>query len=180
MGTATAVALSKPSPSPTCRLVVRENKGLSEVVEFVRAGLEIGQQVVTMAGPTCLKDLAESLGRLGLRPETLLRNGRLVFLTAPDCLPLLTFPQDPLKRAALRLNGSVLRWVSDWSWAYGNGLPSSTVLNYQSQVHEFVRVLTPLSLCTVHCSRLGRSSLLAVMADHRRAARGERPVQRPV
>jgi len=176
MGTATAVALSKPTSAPACRLVVREQKGLNEVLDFVKAGLEIGQQVVTMAGPGCLKDLALSLGEDGLRPEALLRSGRLVFLTTPDCLPLLTLPLNPLKKGALRLNGSILRWVSDWSWAYGIGTAPGAILNYQFQVHDFVRALTPLSLCTVRCSNLGRSSLLAMVADHRRAARAH---QRP-
>jgi DcmR-like sensory protein len=171
MGTATAVALSKPTSAPACRLVVREQKSLNEVLDFVKAGLEIGQQVVTMAGPACLKDLALALGEDGLRPETLLRSGRLVFLTAPDCLPVLTLPLNPLKKGALRLNGSILRWVSDWSWAYGNGAAPSAIINYQCQVHDFVRSLTTLSLCTVRCSSAGRSSLLAMVADHRRAAR---------
>src|SRR6266700_485189 len=172
MGTATAVAFSKPAPAPACRLVVREQKGLTEVLAFVKAGLEIGQQVVAMAGPACLKDLALALGENGLRPETLLRSGRMVFLTTPECLSLMTLPHNPLKRGALRLNGSVLRWVSDWSWAYGHGTAPGVILNYQCQVHDFVRSLTPLSLCTVRCSNLGRSSLLAMVADHRRAARG--------
>jgi hypothetical protein len=176
MGTATAVALSKPTSAPACRLVVREQKGLTEVLDFVKAGIEIGQQVVTMAGPACLKDLALALGEDGLRPEILLRSGRLVFLTTPDCLPLLTLPLNPLKKGALRLNGSILRWVSDWSWAYVNGTSPGAILNHQCQVHDFVRSLTPLSLCTVRCSNLERSSLLAMVADHRRAARA---TQRP-
>jgi hypothetical protein len=146
-------------------------------LEFVTAGIEIGQQVVAMAGPTCLKDLAFGLTENGLRPEALIRSSRVIFLTAPDCLPQFTLPQDPLKRGALRLNGSVLRWVSDWSWAYGKGVDASTVLGYQRRVHDFVRSLTPLSICTVHCEKLGRSSLLAMVADHRRAAR---VVPRPV
>jgi hypothetical protein len=145
-------------------------------MDFIKAGLEIGQQVVTMAGPNCLKDLALALGEDGLRPEALLRSGRLVFLTAPDCLHLLSLPLNPLKKGALRLNGSVLRWVSDWSWAYGNGMAPGTILNYQCQVHDFVRSLTTLSLCTVRCSNAGRSSLLAMVADHRRASRAN---QRP-
>jgi hypothetical protein len=156
-------------------LVVREKSGLAEVFEFICAGLEIGQQVVAMAGPGCLRDIALGLTENGLRPEVLLRSGRLIFLTAPDCLPQLVLPQNPLKRGALRFNGSVLRWVSDWSWAYGNGKSAATILNHQHQVHEFVRSLTPLSLCTVHCEKLARNSLLAVMADHRRASRHAPP-----
>jgi len=65
----------------------------------------------------------------------------------------------------------VLRWVSDWSWAYGREQAPAAVLQYQYRVHDFVRSLTRLSLCTVHCEKLGRSSLLAMVADHRRAAR---------
>jgi hypothetical protein len=171
MHTATILAPSHPTTAPACRLVVRGEKGLTQVFEFISAGLEIGQQVVAMAGPCCLKDIASGLSGIGLRPETLLRSGRLVFLTAPDCLPQLVLPQDPLKRGALRLNGSVLRWVSDWSWAYGNGISATTIQNYQYQVHDFVRSLTRLSLCTVHCEKLARNSLLAMVADHRRAAR---------
>ncbi|HLY61947.1 MAG TPA: MEDS domain-containing protein [Terriglobia bacterium] len=171
MHTATAVAPSRPTILPACRLVVREERGLNEVFEFISAGLEIGQQVVAMAGPCCLKDVALGLGEIGLRPEALLRSGRLIFLTAPDCLPQLVLPQDPLKRGALRLNGSVLRWVTDWSWAYANGSSPAAILNYQCQVHDFVRSLTRLSLCTVHCEKLARNSLLAMVADHRRASR---------
>jgi hypothetical protein len=150
---------------------VREEKGLLEVFEFISAGLEIGQQVVAMAGPCCLKEIALGLSENGLRSEAMLRSGRLVFLTAPDCLPQLGLPHDPLKRGALRLNGSVLRWVTDWSWAYGNGASPAAILNYQCKVHDFVRSLTRLSLCTVHCEKLARNSLLAMVADHRRASR---------
>jgi hypothetical protein len=152
--------------------VVREENSLAEILEFITAGIEIGQQIVVMAGPTCLKDMALGLSGNGLRPETLLRNGRLIFLTAPDCISQLALPHDPLQRGPLRLNGSVLRWVSDWSWAYGNGHDAGEVLRHQSHVHDFVRSLTHLSLCTVHCQPMGRSSLLAMVADHRRAARG--------
>jgi hypothetical protein len=176
MHTATAVSPVTCVAAPTCRLVVRGEGGLADVFEFISAGLEIGQQVVAMAGPCCLKDIALGLGEIGLRPEVLLRSGRLIFLTAPDCLPQLVLPQDPLKRGALRLNGSVLRWVSDWSWAYENGKSAATILNYQYQVHDFVRSLTRLSLCTVHCEKLARNALLAMVADHRRAARAQ---QRP-
>ena len=177
MGTGTATALSIPSPAPACRLVVREQKGLSEIFEFITAGIEIGQQIVAVASPTYLKDLAQGLSENGLRSEALLRSGRLIFLTAPDCLSQLVLPHNPLKRGALRLNGSVLRWVCDWSWAYGDGYEPASVLRYQCRTHDFVRSLTPLSLCTVHCEKPGRSSLLAMLADHRRAVRaGLRPV----
>jgi hypothetical protein len=171
MGTSAALAPIKSTQAPGCRLVVREQRGLSEILEFVTAGIEIGQQVAAMAGPTCLKDLALALGQSGLRPEGLIRSGRLIFLTAPDCLAQLKLPADPLQRGSLRLNGSVLRWVSDWSWAYGNGLEPSTMLHYQCRVHDFVRSVTPLSICTAHCDKLGRSALLALVADHRRASR---------
>jgi hypothetical protein len=159
-----------PTATP-CRLVVRKERGTAEVLEFVVAGLEMGQQVVAMAGPTCLKDLARSLTESGLRPEALLHNGRLIFLTAPDCLSQLSHPEQIVQRGPLRRTVSVLRWVSDWSWAYANGTHPSTILEYQRRIHEFVRSLTALSLCTVHCEKLERSSLLAMLADHRRATR---------
>lgn len=165
-------AVGAVAAQPTeCRLVVRKEKALAEIVQFVLAGLEIGQQVVAMAGPACLKDLARSLSDNGLRPEPLLRNSRLIFLTAPECLIQLHKPDDPWQRSPLRLNGSVLRWVSDWSWAYTNGVHPGSVLECQQRIHTFVRSLTALSLCTVHCEKLERSSLLAILADHRRAAR---------
>ena len=158
---------------PPCRLVVRKEKGLAEILQFVTAGLEMGQQVVALGGPTCLKDLARALSESGLRPDPVLRNGRLIFLTAPDCLSRLTISPDPLRRVPVRRNASVLRWVSDWSWAYSNGADLRTIQGYQQRVHEFVRSVTPLSLCTVHCEKLERSSLLAILADHRRAAKGK-------
>lgn len=177
MGTATATAMSRPATVPGCRLVVREQKSLSQILEFITAGIEVGQQVVVMAGPACLKDIALGLSGNGLRPETMLRNGRLIFLTAPDCISQLTGSNDTLQRGSLKLNGSVLRWITDWSWAYGNGHDAGQILRHQSRVHDFVRPLTHLSLCTVHCEPAGRSSLLAMVADHRRASRAP---QRPV
>jgi hypothetical protein len=167
------VGVLTPAAVP-CRLVVRKDEGSAEVLEFLIAGLEMGQQVVAMAGPTCLKDLARSLSESGLRPEALLHNGRLIFLTAPDCLSQLSHPEQILQRGPLRRTVSVLRWVSDWSWAYANGTDPATILEYQRRIHEFVRSLTALSLCTVHCEKLERSSLLAMLADHRRAARCDR------
>jgi hypothetical protein len=140
-------------------------------LEFVTAGLEMGQQVVAMAGPTCLKELGRAISDSGLRTAALLRSGRLIFLTAPECLSQLLKPEDPLRRSPLRPNGSVLRWVSDWSWAYANGADRDVVLSYQRRIHDFVRPLTALSICTVHCEKLERSSLLAMLADHRRATR---------
>ena len=171
MGVATIVVQQTAPCVSSCRLVVRREAGLSEISEFVIAGLQIGQQVVVLAGPTCLKDIAASLSEAGLRPDAALRAGRLVFLTAPDCLCHLTKPDHPLQRGALRRNGPLLRWVSDWSWAYANGCLSAETLRYQSMVHEFVRSLGALSLCTAHCHKVERSSLLALLADHRRATR---------
>ena len=171
MGVATVpVQQVTPCVSP-CRLVVRKETGLAEISEFVIAGLQIGQQVVAMAGPSCLKEIAYNLGEAGVRPDAALRTGRLVFLTAPDCLSQLSKPDHPLQRGALRRSGPLLRWVSDWSWAYANGCLSAETLRYQSMVHEFVRSLGALSLCTAHCHKVERSSLLALLADHRRAAR---------
>ncbi|HET7841354.1 MAG TPA: hypothetical protein VFM21_07105, partial [Terriglobia bacterium] len=79
---------------------------------------------------------------------------------------------DPFQRGPLRRNGSILRWVSDWSWAYGNGMHHNHLLELQHRLHEYVRSLTQFSMCTVHCENLERTSLLAVLAEHRRAARG--------
>jgi MEDS: MEthanogen/methylotroph, DcmR Sensory domain len=156
----------------SCRLVVRKNRGLGEVLQFVVGGLEIGQQVVAMASPACLKELARGISESGLKPDAMLRNGRLVFLAAPDCLSLLGNSYDPYQRGPLRRNGSMMRWISDWSWAYGNGTHPESIHAYQHDVHEFVRPLTSMCLCTVHCENLERTSLLAILAEHRRAAKG--------
>lgn len=156
----------------SCRLVVRKSEGLEEILQFVIAGLEVGQQVVAMASPTCLKELARGVSETGMKPDALLRNSRLVLLAAPDCLAFLSKPQDPFQRSPLRRNGSILRWVSDWSWAYGNGHHGSCILQFQHRLHEYVRSLTSLSLCSVRSENLERTSLLAVLAEHRRAARG--------
>jgi MEDS: MEthanogen/methylotroph, DcmR Sensory domain len=155
-----------------CRLVVRKTHGLEEVLQFAVSGLEVGQQVVAMASPSFLKELARGISDTGMKPDALLRNSRLVLLAAPDCLEFLSKPQDPLQRSRLRRNGSIMRWVSDWSWAYENGHHESSIFDYQARLHEYVRSLTTLSLCTVHCEHLERTSLLALLAEHRRAARG--------
>ncbi len=115
-----------------CRLVVRKEKSLSEILQFSIAGLEIGQQVVIMAGPTCLKDIAHGLSETGLKTDALLHSGRLVFLTAPNCLAELLRPSEPLQRSPLHRHATVMRWVTDWSWAYGNGMRrgnSSAIIN---------------------------------------------------
>ena len=158
----------------SCRLVVRKDKGPAEVVQFVVSGLEMGQQVVVLAGACCLKDLAQSLNQAGLKAESLIRNGRLVYLTAPECLAQLADPDQILQRGPLRRTSSLLRWVTDWSWAYTAGTPTATILGYQRIVHDFVRSLTSVSMCTVHWAQEGRNSLLAMLADHRRAARSTR------
>ncbi|PYV17649.1 MAG: hypothetical protein DMG21_07760 [Acidobacteria bacterium] len=155
----------------TCRLVVRQEAALVEVMKFVVAGLEVGQQVVALAGPRCLKEMARGLSENGLRPDALLRNGRLVFLTAPECLANFVKPSPAFERTALRPNGTVMRWVSDWSWAFRNGLNSEALRAYQMLVHDYVRNLTSLSLCTVHLEKAERGSILAMLADHRRAAK---------
>jgi len=154
-----------------CRLVIRREKGLSEILQFVSAGLEIGQQVVVMAGPTCLKEIARSLGDNGLRPDSFLHSGRLVFLTAPNCLAELFKSRDPFQRSPLHRQGTVMRWVTDWSWAYANGGDPEVIRDYQRRIHEFVRPLNAMSLCTVHCEKLERTSLLAMLVDHRRAVK---------
>jgi len=160
-----------PRESATCRLVVRKKEGPSEVLDFVVAGLEAGQQVFTLGGPAHLKALACRLTESGLRPEALLRNGRLVFLTAPAFLDTLVKREHAF--SPLQRNGTVVRWLSDWSWAYSNGTSLEAVRSYQRRVHDVVRSITPLSLCTVDCESLERSSLLAMLADHRRAARSD-------
>ena len=160
-----------------CRLVVRKEKGLSEILQFVIAGLEIGQQVVIVAGPTCLNDVARGLNENGLRPDVFLHSGRLVFLTAPECLNELLRAGDPLQRSPLHLHGTVMRWVTDWSWAFSKGDGPNVIGDYQRRLHDFVRPLNAISLCTVHCEKIGRASLLAILANHRRAARTTQDLQ---
>lgn len=155
----------------SCRLVVRKDKCLAEILQFVLAGLEVGQQVIVLAGADCLKEIARGLAESAFRPEALLHSNRLVFLTAPNCLSALLKPTDPLRRTPLHPNGSMMRWVSDWSWAYANGCDPSSILQYQKRVHEFIRPFNALSMCTVRCNNLERGSLLALLADHRRAIR---------
>ena len=172
MGLATNTMRGVLPPQPTpCRLVVRTKEGAPEILNFVVAGIEAGQQVFAMAGAARLKELAHRLGESGLRPDTLLHNGRLIFLTAPACLSTILKPGEEFQRGPLHRNGTLLRWVSDWSWAYSNGSDLPAVLGYQRRIHEVVRSLTPLSLCTVDSEKLERSSLLAMLADHRRASR---------
>ena len=160
-----------------CRLVVRREKSSSEILQFLIAGLEIGQQVVMVAGPTCLNDVARGLSENGLRPDVFLHSGRLVFLTAPDCLNELLRAGDPLRRSPLHLHGTVMRWVTDWSWALTKGDGLSVIRDYQRRLHAFVRPLNAISLCTVDCQKIGRASLLAVLAEHRRAMRAPQPLQ---
>jgi len=159
-----------------CRLVVRKDKGLFEILQFVIPGLEIGQQVVIVAGPTCLNGVARGLSENGLRPDGLLHSGRLVFLTAPDCLNELLRASDPLQRSPLHLHGTVMRWVTDWSWALSKGDGINVIGDYQRRLHDFVRPLNAISLCTVHCEKIGRATLLAILANHRRATRTIQPL----
>ena len=159
-----------------CKLITRREKGPAEVMPFVIGAIEVGQQVVVMAGPTFLKELASNLSDRGLRSNALLHNGRLVFLTAPGCVAQLVKAGDPLQRSPLRRNGSMIRWVSDWSWAYALGSDASAIIGYQHLVHEFAQSLGAVSVCTVCCEGQARNTLLAVLADHRRAMR---PVLRP-
>lgn len=162
-----------------CKVVIQKDRDLSRVLQFVIEGLQIGQQVVAMAGPRFLRELAHCLSECGLRPELSLRNGRLIFLTAPGCISTLLKPDDSLQRGPLRTNAPLMRWVSDWSWAYGNGAEPARALEYQRRVHDFIGSLDSLSLCTAHCTELDRNSMLALLADHRRSTRAaERPLQR--
>jgi hypothetical protein len=160
-----------------CRLVLRKEKGLLEILQFIIAGLEIGQQVVMVAGPTWLNDVARGLSENGLRPDTLLHSSRLVFLTAPDCLNELLRAGDPLQRSPLHLHGTVMRWVTDWSWAVSKGDGLNVIRDYQRKLHDFIRPLGAISLCTVDCAQVGRASLLAILANHRRSTRTAQPLQ---
>ena len=169
-----AVVSSANSSAPRvrpCQLVVRRQEGPAEFLRFILEGLEVGQQVVAMAGAGCLKSLASALNHTGIQPQSLLRNGRMVFFTAPNCFAQFKRPEAAMPRPALRPQGQIVRWVSDWSWAYSDGRPAQTLLDYQHHVHELIRTLGSLSLCTVHCSALPRRALLAVLADHRQAVR---------
>jgi hypothetical protein len=164
----------------SCRVLVRKDQSLAELSRFVLEGLQIGQQVVTMAGPAFLRELARELTESGLRPEGMLRNGRLVFLTAPSCLSALLKPDESLQRGPLRSHAPLLRWVSDWSWAYGRSVEPTGVVELQRRIHDFVRSLDALSVCTVHNAQLDRNSMLALLADHRRAAKpGDRALRAP-
>jgi MEDS: MEthanogen/methylotroph, DcmR Sensory domain len=151
---------------------MRRQEGPSEFLRFMLEGLEVGQQVVVLAGAGCLTNLGHALNESGLQAQALLRSGRLVFLTAPDCLAQLSKSDTSVPQSPLRRHAPIVRWVSDWSWAYAQGHASTSLLNFQHRVHELVRSLEALSLCTVHSSALERRVLLAVLADHRRAARG--------
>jgi len=171
MGVGTIDHVGLMAHADTCRLVVRKEKGLSEIIQFVVPGMEIGQQVVVVADPTFLNNIARGLSEYGLRPDVFLHSGRLVFLTAPDCLNELLRAGDSLQRSPLHLHGTVMRWVTDWSWALSKGDGLNVIREYQRRLHDFVRPLNAISLCSVHCEKIGRASLLAILANHRRAAR---------
>jgi hypothetical protein len=176
MGAETSNHAGLAAQADACRLVVRKEKGLYEILNFVIPGLEIGQQIVIVAGPACLNDVARGLSENGLRPDVLLHSGRLVFLTAPDCLNELLRAGDPLRRSPLHLHGTVMRWVTDWSWALSKGDGLDVIRDYQRRLHDFIRPLNAISICTVHCEKVGRASLLAILANHRRATRVIQPL----
>ena len=177
MGADTSNHAGLAAKADACRLVVRKEKGLYEILNFVIQGLEIGQQIVVVAGPTWLNDVARGLSENGLRPDVFLHSGRLVFLTAPDCLNELLRAGDPLQRSPLHVHGTVMRWVTDWSWALSKGDELDVIGEYQRRLHDFVRPLNAISMCTVHCDKIGRASLLAILANHRRAVRAPQPLQ---
>jgi hypothetical protein len=154
-----------------CRLVIRREKSLSEILQFSIAGLEIGQQVVIMAGPICLKDIARGLSETGLKTDALLHSGRLVFLTAPNCLAELLHQGEPLQRGPLHRHATVMRWITDWSWVYGIGTDAATIRDYQRRIHEFIRPFNAMSMCTVLCEKVQRSDLLAMLVNHRQVAK---------
>ncbi len=158
-----------------CRMVVRDDHSLTQVSQFVIEGLQIGQQVMAMAGPGFLRELAQDLSQSALRPEAMLRNGRLVFLTAPGCLSMLLKPDDPIQRGALRPNAPLVRWVCDWTWAYRKTAEPMAMMEHQRRTHEFIKTLGALSLCTVNGQQLERNAMLALLADHRRVAKGNDP-----
>jgi hypothetical protein len=70
-----------------------------------------------------------------------------------------------------------MRWVTDWSWALSKGDGLNVIRDYQRRLHDFVRPLNAISLCTVDCEKIGRASLLAILANHRRATRVLQPLQ---
>src|SRR5487761_27301 len=159
-------------PLTNCRMVVRDDPSLTQVSQFVIEGLQIGQQVVAMAGARFLRELAQDLSQSGFRPDAMLRNGRLVFLTAPNCLSMLLAPDDPLQRGHLRQNAPLVRWVSDWTWAYRKTAEPMAMTEHQRRAHEFVKSQGALSLCSVNSQLLDRNAMLALLADHRRVAKG--------
>jgi len=171
MGAATIAHAGVMAQADACRLIVRNEKGLSEILQFVIPGLEIGQQAIVVADPTFLNNIARGLSENGLRPDVFLHSGRLVFLTAPDCLNELLRAGDPLQRSPLHLHGTVMRWVTDWSWALSKGDGLNVIRDYQRRLHDFVRPLNAISICSVCCEKVGRASLLALLANHRRATR---------
>lgn len=154
-----------------CQLVLRKERSLSEILQFSTAGLDIGQQLVIMAGPACLKDIAHGLSEAGLKTDALLHSGRLVFLTAPNCLAELLRPSEPLQRSPLHRHATMMRWITDWSWVYGNGSDATTIRYYQRRLHEFIRPFNAISMCTVLSEKVQRSDLLAMLVDHRRVAK---------
>ena len=159
-------------------MVVRNGISLSQVSQFVIEGLQVGQQVVAMAGARFLRELAQDLSQTGFRPDAMLRNGRLVFLTAPVCLSMLLKPDDPLQRGHLRPNAPLVRWISDWTWAYRMTAEPTAMTEHQRRAHEFVKSLGALSFCSVNSQHLDRNAMLALLADHRRVTKAnERPVK---
>ena len=157
-------------------MLVRSDQRLTQVSQFVIEGLQIGQQVMAMAGARFLRELAQDLSQSGLRPDAMLRNGRLVFLTAPSCLSMLLKPDDPIQRGALRPNAPLVRWVCDWTWAYRETAEPMGIADHQRRTHEFIKTLGALSLCTANGQQLGRNAMLALLADHRRVAKGSEPL----
>jgi MEDS: MEthanogen/methylotroph, DcmR Sensory domain len=169
-----------PFSSKCCQLVVRRQEPPLEPLRFILEGLEVGQQVIAMASAGWLTSLAHALGENRIPLQSLLRSGRLVFLTAPECLSQFTRPDGPLRASAFRRPAPMVRWLSDWSWAYSNGRAPSTLLDYQHRVHTTIRSLDALSLCTVDSSTLERRALLAVLADHRQAVKGHAPAPQSI
>jgi hypothetical protein len=73
-----------------------------------------------------------------------------------------------------------MRWITDWSWVYGNGSDAATIRDYQRRLHEFIRPFNAISMCTVLCEKVQRPDLLAMLVDHRRVAKTVEATRRAV
>ena len=167
----TRVVRSSPNVETACKLVVGNGEYRVQLMEFVVAGLEAGQQILAIGAPDFLREIAWHLTESGHKPEGMLHNERLLFLTAPECFFTLDCHADLFRRLPLHRNGSMLRCASDWSWLKAHNVDLQKALCYQRRVHELARSLEALSICTAESAKLDRNSLLAMMANHRRSVK---------